>query len=305
MLLFFILKSWVIHDFGKINWDYIESIYPSKNLLLKEALDEANAYSKRGNKSVLKGALKWFWDDDWNTIKYDNSKYSLLGVTKLDSQELLNNTWHEFLIDNYWSYCILNSLGIFLFIVNTIMKDTIVKVVTWVGFKTQSELNKFWIIAIFASRFINTAIVLLVRKASISGYSFPYFGAFFYSIYYNFDLDWYREIGSSIVIASMFGIISPIIDLLIDFSKRSISLANDKREFTWDKYTTRWKTVQKYVNTYGGSEYKIYNKYSYIISLSWITFMLGSGLPILYPIFWASLLVLWIVDRLWLAYRTR
>ena len=246
----FILKSWVIHDYGKINWDYIVSIYPTKDSLLKGALDEASTYSKRGNKSVLKGALKWFCDNDWANFKGDSSNYSKYGISGSDSQQLINDLWYNFQMDNYWSYCILNSLGIFIIVVNTIMKEAIIKIVTWIGFRTQSKLNTYLTAAIFATRFINTAIILLVRKSSISGYSFPYLGAFIDSIYYDFDLDWYREIGSSIIIASVFNSISPIVDAWVDYLKKLLLRLNDKREFSWNKYTTRCRTVQKNMLTY-------------------------------------------------------
>ena len=292
----FVIKSLLTHDYGNINWDFIDAIYKSKDALFKSAIDEFNAYSKHGNRSALKGTLKWFWDQEWSNIKNGHSSYRSSGTQSIE------DIWYGYFIDSYLSYLILNSLGILIIIVNVIMKQAILAIVTWVGFRTQSQLSKSLTIASFATRFVNTAIILLVRKSSISGYSFPYFGAFIDSIYYDFDPDWYREIGSSIVIANLFNSISPVVDFCVDYSTKNLFRIIDKRTISWDKYTTNCKTIQQYVNLYGGSEYKFYYMYSYIISMTWITFMFGSGLPILYPIYLFSLLVLWGTDRMLLAY---
>ena len=97
------------------------------------------------------------------------------------------------------------------------MKQIIDNSVKWVGFKTQSKLTNALIIARFVTTFIDTAIILIVRRGSIAGSSFPYFGAFIDSIYYDFDLEWYTEIGEAIVIDNFFNAISPFIDFGFDY----------------------------------------------------------------------------------------
>ena len=301
----FLLKSWVIHDYGDFNWDFIDKLYPTKDSLLKSAINEAYAYSKRGNKSSLKGALKWFWDQEWKNNGFfaaKSTEYSHSGIKNKSGEEYIDNICYEYLVNSYMKTAIEIFLGIFIFVMNIIMKQIIDRSVKWIGFTTQSMLNNALILARFTATFINTAIILIVRKGSIEGSSFPYFGVFVDSVYYDFDLDWYREIGEAIVIDNFFVSISPFIDFCFDYLLQNIERLNDKRSFSWDKYRTKWKSIQQYVDLYGGFQYKLYTMYSYIISMSWITFMFGTGLPLLYPWFLFTLIMIWVYERLMLAY---
>lgn len=135
-------------------------------------------------------------------------------------------------MNSYWKSGIQIFLGIFIFVMNIIMKQIIDRSIKWIGFTTQSMLNNALILARFTATFINTAIILIVRKGSIEGSTFPYFGVFIDSIYYDFDLDWYREIGEAIVIDNFFVAISPFIDFTFDYLLQNIERLTDKRSCT-------------------------------------------------------------------------
>lgn len=60
---------------------------------------------------------------------------------------------------------------------------------------------------------------------------------------------------------------------------------------------TKKTTVQQYVEIYSGPTYFIHYKYSSILNITFVTFMYGLGLPILFPIAMIALLVLFLVEK--------
>jgi len=62
------------------------------------------------------------------------------------------------------------------------------------------------------------------------------------------------------------------------------------------------KSEREYVKLYSGPEYLLHFKYSYLLNISFITFMFGAGMPILFPIALLSVCIFYILERLNLAY---
>lgn len=53
---------------------------------------------------------------------------------------------------------------------------------------------------------------------------------------------------------------------------------------------------------YSGEEYYMHYKYSSILNITFVTFMYGAGIPILFPVAFVSLLVLFLVEKTCLFY---
>lgn len=75
--------------------------------------------------------------------------------------------------------------------------------------------------------------------------------------------------------------------------------------FPTNPENTRCKTMQAFEDIYAGPEFTLCYKYSYIMVVVYVTFLFGPGLPILFPIAYLSLLGLYIVERLMMAYSYR
>lgn len=56
------------------------------------------------------------------------------------------------------------------------------------------------------------------------------------------------------------------------------------------------------MDIHSGPEYLIHYKYSTIMNIVFVTFMYGAGLPVLFPIALFSLIVLYTIERLLVAY---
>jgi hypothetical protein len=65
---------------------------------------------------------------------------------------------------------------------------------------------------------------------------------------------------------------------------------------------TKCTTIQQYVNIYAGSLYLMQFKYSAIMTIVYITFMFGAGMPLLFPLAAAAFLVLYPLKTLSLHY---
>ena len=61
---------------------------------------------------------------------------------------------------------------------------------------------------------------------------------------------------------------------------------------------TKKKSEQAYADLYSGPVYQIHFKYSSIMNITFITFVYGTGLPLLYPIALLSFLVLYSIERI-------
>lgn len=68
---------------------------------------------------------------------------------------------------------------------------------------------------------------------------------------------------------------------------------------------TKKKTIQQYVNLHAGPEYMMHFKYSAIMNISFITFMYGLAIPVLFPVALISFIVVYLVERITLTYYYR
>lgn len=186
--------------------------------------------------------------------------------------------------------------------VNYFCRYVLVILVEWIGYPTQSSLNKSITNVIFVSQFFNTGLILLLIKANFSDSGVPILNQLFNDFYYDFSSEWYDDIGGALLFAMIYSAIWPIIEFISFYALKVGFRILDSKRLCPNKYKTNLTTIHKYVDLYGGSEYLIYWKFSRIINLAWVTFMFGPGIPILYPTFLLALVIQWVVERLCMAY---
>ena len=91
----------------------------------------------------------------------------------------------------------------------------------------------------------------------------------------------------------------PVIEFLLGWLIRSLFRILNK--FRW----RRVKTLPAYVELHSGPDFLIHYKHAFIINSVWVTMLLGPGFPILFPISFLSMLILYISEKLMLAYSCR
>ena len=78
--------------------------------------------------------------------------------------------------------------------------------------------------------------------------------------------------------------------------------ARDKKEREELKYVTKSTQIYQYLDLYTNPDHIIHYKYSGLLNVIYVTFMYGLGLPMLFPIAFASFLIFWLTERWQLAY---
>ena len=66
--------------------------------------------------------------------------------------------------------------------------------------------------------------------------------------------------------------------------------------------TTKKRNLVEFINLYSGSEFEIYYQYSQMLVITWVTFLFGPALPILFPIALLGVSILYATNRLTVAY---
>jgi hypothetical protein len=71
-----------------------------------------------------------------------------------------------------------------------------VKLVNWIGYKTETARNRGVMIGVFVAQFFNTAILLILVNANIPDSGIPFY--LFNREYSDFTGPWFSDIGSAL-----------------------------------------------------------------------------------------------------------
>uniref|UniRef100_A0A7S3I2P9 Uncharacterized protein n=1 Tax=Favella ehrenbergii TaxID=182087 RepID=A0A7S3I2P9_9SPIT len=170
--------------------------------------------------------------------------------------------------------------------------------VDWIGFSTETvRLSKTTTIT-FVVQFFNSAFLLLMTNANLSEQPLS-FGLTSGKMP-DFNSAWFRSVGDVIVGAMVFNVYYPIIEVLMYWGLRILFRCMDRGCSC--KGSTRSTSIQGYISLYQGPLYFMHYKYSSILTISYITFLYGFGMPVLFPIAMMSFLILYMVEKLMLFY---
>ena len=91
-----------------------------------------------------------------------------------------------------------NGVMVAIIAINFILKMIVIKLITWIGYDTHSELMTTITNAVFFSLFFNTGILLTLTNANLSDVS-GWMSVVFHSTYYDYSPRWYAVIGATLV----------------------------------------------------------------------------------------------------------
>ena len=127
--------------------------------------------------------------------------------------------------------------------------------------------------------------------------------------YYDFNSNWFQDVGQSIYEIMRFNMIMPIIRFLTNWAYRyAMRIWDQRNSYNIPKFcpgsykNTRCKSVQQFIDIYSGPQFTIHEKYTYIILVCAITMVFAPVMPILIVMCMVSLLILYLVERLAMAY---
>lgn len=182
---------------------------------------------------------------------------------------------------------------------NYVLRTVCIMLVDWIGFATETvRLSKTTTIT-FLVQFFNSAFLLLMVNANLSEQPITFWLT--NGTLPDFNTAWFRSVGDIIVAAMVFNVYYPILEVLGYWALRILFRCMDKGcKLKGD--TTKSTSIQGYIGIYQGPLYFMHYKYSSILTIVYITFMYGFGMPVLFPIAMASFLVLYFVEKIMLFY---
>jgi len=89
----------------------------------------------------------------------------------------------------------------------------------------------------------------------------------------------------------------PILEWLMYYGMRIFFRILNRGFCTCDRYHTSSTSIKDYTSVYNGPSYYIHYKYSTILNTIFVTFMFGFGLPYLFPVAMASMIVLYFIEK--------
>lgn len=113
----------------------------------------------------------------------------------------------------YWKYqwfllTMTNVITGFVVVVNTILSELTIRMITWIGYDTQSEMMTKITNGIFIAQFFNTGLIYLLVNANFAD-TFPSLGSIFRGPYLDYDPGWYSVVGYLLVYTMIFNAIFP------------------------------------------------------------------------------------------------
>jgi hypothetical protein len=191
-----------------------------------------------------------------------------------------------------------SALSYLLIGINYILRTVCIMLVDWIGYSTETiRLSKTTTVT-FIVQFFNSAFLLLMVNANMSEQPITFWLTS--GTMPDFNSAWFRSVGDIIVLAMVFNIYYPILEVLGYWGLRILFRCID-RGCTFSG-RTKSTSIQGYINTYQGPLYFMHYKYSSILTIGYMTFMYGFGMPVLFPIAALSFLVLYVVERFMLFY---
>ena len=192
-----------------------------------------------------------------------------------------------------------SALSYLLIGINYILRTVCIMLVDWIGYSTETvRLSKTTTVT-FIVQYFNSAFLLLMVNANMSEQPITFWlttGSL-----PDFNTAWFRSVGDIIVLAMVFNIYYPILEVLGYWALRVLFRCLD-RGCKLKSETTKSTSIQGYISIYQGPLYFMHYKYSSILTIAYITFMYGFGMPVLFPIAGLSFLVLYVVEKFMLFY---
>ena len=208
---------------------------------------------------------------------------------------------YEWVEDNLWQFFTTNAVSFLIVGANYFLRIILIAVIKLVKYKTISEETRAIMNGVFITQFFNTAMLLLLVNANLQESGLP-FGSMLSGQYPDFTGSWYKDIGVSLVKTMTMNSVFPAIEWGIFWSMATAKRFWDKKKFSFDPKITRKTAVEQYVDLYSGPAYMMHFKYSTIMNNVFVALMFGPGVPLLYPVCIFSLFILYVVERLSLAF---
>lgn len=210
---------------------------------------------------------------------------------------------NDYVWDQYLTLLYDNSVSYMIVAINYILRIFIIMLIQYIGKDTETDQTRLITNGVFIVQFFNTALLLLSVNANLVEQA-SWLGVVFGRNQPDFDSVWFNDIGNTLIGAMTFNIYWPILEFFVFWGMRFGFRFMD-RHYSMDPLKTKKTTIQQYVEVFSGPTFFIHYKYSTILNIIFVTMMYGIGIPILFPVAALSILVLYSMEKLMLAYSYR
>lgn len=198
-----------------------------------------------------------------------------------------------------------SGLGYVIVGVNYVIRTIMIMLISWIGYASETEKLTKITTATFLMLFFNTAFLLMLVNADMGeqlwgfGLKIGHYG--------DFSALWWKVIGNTILSTMFINAIFPVFEWVGFFGLRYLSRWLDRGYAicSWNKYTTKATSIMRYVDLYAGPEFQMHFKYSAIMNITFVTFMYGLALPLLFVYAVLAISILWFSEQLFFLYSYR
>mmetsp|Transcript_33793 Transcript_33793/g.44587 ORF Transcript_33793/g.44587 Transcript_33793/m.44587 type:complete len:597 (-) Transcript_33793:841-2631(-) len=279
--------------FPLVDCEQVGKLYPG-DLYKTYAIDDYDYITEKEGRQAS-GVLQCFCQKEAkaNPDTYETNKY---GSDVEICGEYMDLVGKVTLLTSMLSYLLIG--------LNYVLRTVCIMMVDWIGYPTETErLSKTTSVTFFV-QFFNSGVLLLLINANLAEQPLS-FGLTSGTLP-DFNGGWFKTIGNVLVGAMMFNLYYPALEAFLYWFLRWQGRCRDRGcKCPSEKETTKQKAIQGYLDMYAGPVYYMHYKYSSIMTITFITFMYGFGIPILFPIACVSFWVLYCVEKLLLFYGYR
>jgi hypothetical protein len=149
-------------------------------------------------------------------------------------------------------------------------------------------------IKLFVVEFINTAVIILLVNFRLNFYLYGI--PIIAGQYSEFSVDWYKMVGSTIILTMLIRLVTPHIitsgNILITWCKRWYD-----RKWTMDKLKTRQVLQEDYEEINSGTEFRLDSRYASMLTTIFMVMMYSPGMPMMYIIGFAYFFITYWTDK--------
>lgn len=205
----------------------------------------------------------------------------------------------------FWAFVMNNALSYVIVGVNYVIRTIMICLISKIGYASETEQLKKITSATFYMLFFNTAFLLMLVNADMTEQPLTF--GLTHGHYADFNALWWKQLGNALLSTMFINAIFPIVEFFMFFGLRFFGRWRDRGLSCTNRsqYNTKANSIQKYIGIYAGPEFAMHFKYSAILNITFVTFMFGLGLPLLFPYAILGIVVLWFSEKLLFFYSYR
>lgn len=192
-------------------------------------------------------------------------------------------------------------ISVALITLNAVMQLLIAVFISKIGLSSQTLESQYMQLCMYTILFFNTGVVMMLVGANLQG-RLPLFGTFFDGEHHDFTSQWFVIIGTQVVLNSFGDLVGPPIAHYFNEIFFQVGMCLDQGRCRNKKRyprasETRCRTISEYWETYAGPIYIIENGQAAMLNFITTCFLFGAGVPLLFPIAFLCLVILYIFEK--------